>query len=176
VNIFILDNDPLVAARMHCDQHVSKMHTEGIQMLVSMLQRYNVLHDVRTVAGTIHRGGYANHPCTRWVGDSVENYKWTAKYVWALAVEHRRRFGKTPASMRQLYSVERAANTITDHVWLNTPQTPYALAMPDSYHGPDAVAAYRAYYIGEKSGMARWAKNVQPPTWYRAALGEPITA
>ena len=172
MNIFVLHGRPLLAARMHCDQHVSKMHTEGIQMLVSMLQRYNVAHDVRTVSGTLHRGGYANHPCTRWVGDSCENYRWTCRYVWGLCREHERRFGKTPASSGQLEAVIRAADGVRDAEWHNTPQTPFALAMPPGYHGPDAVEAYRRYYIGEKAGMARWAKGVPAPAWYRAAMGE----
>lgn len=174
MNLFVLHRRPLMAARMHCDQHVSKMHTEGIQMLVSMLQRYNVNHKVKTVAGSLHRGGYANHPCTRWVGDSRENYDWTNRYVWGLCREHERRFGKTPASSLQLDAVSEAVGAIRETQWKHVGLTPFALAMPNGYQGDDAVESYRKYYVGEKSGMARWAKGVQPPKWYRAAMGEPV--
>jgi len=33
------------------------------------------------------------------------------------------------------------------------------------YRQPDAVKAYRAYYIGEKLKFARWAKTRGAPSW-----------
>ena len=33
MNIFILDNDPVIAAQMQCDKHVVKMIVESAQML-----------------------------------------------------------------------------------------------------------------------------------------------
>ena len=33
MNIFVLDKDPVVAAQMLCDKHVSKMIVESAQML-----------------------------------------------------------------------------------------------------------------------------------------------
>ena len=47
--------------------------------------------------------------------------------------------------------------------------TPFAQAMPEEYRNEDAVEAYRAYYLGEKTGFAKW-KNAKTPVWYEEAL------
>jgi hypothetical protein len=39
MNIFVLDLDPVTAARMHCDKHVPKMCVEAAQMMASALRR-----------------------------------------------------------------------------------------------------------------------------------------
>ena len=47
--------------------------------------------------------------------------------------------------------------------------TPFAQAMPDEYKNENAVEAYRAYYLGEKTGIAEW-KYSDTPAWYQEAL------
>jgi len=48
--------------------------------------------------------------------------------------------------------------------------TPFAQAMPDEFKVPgDGVAAYRKYYIGVKSKIAKW-KTTNPPKWYTEGL------
>jgi hypothetical protein len=41
--------------------------------------------------------------------------------------------------------------------------------MPDDLMGPDAVAAYRSYYIREKSRVATWKPPSARPDWMIAA-------
>jgi hypothetical protein len=42
--------------------------------------------------------------------------------------------------------------------------------MPEEFKVPgDGVAAYRKYYIGAKSKIAKW-KYTDPPKWYSDAL------
>jgi hypothetical protein len=43
--------------------------------------------------------------------------------------------------------------------------TDFAQAMPDAYKNQDAVAAYRAYYLGEKARFAKWRMG-NIPTWW----------
>jgi hypothetical protein len=43
---------------------------------------------------------------------------------------------------------------------------PFARAMPDKYNYGDAVASYRRYYIGEKSGIAHWTRR-EIPYWFK---------
>jgi hypothetical protein len=38
--------------------------------------------------------------------------------------------------------------------------------MPEMYSQEDPVEAYRAYYIGEKAGFARWAPRATAPDWW----------
>ena len=57
--------------------------------------------------------------------------------------------------------------------------TPFALAMPDEYKTDDPVESYRAYYVGEKTGMLHY-RNRQAPSWisearlYSELSGEPL--
>jgi hypothetical protein len=37
--------------------------------------------------------------------------------------------------------------------------------MPDQYKRPDAIEAYRAYYIGEKLKFAKWEPRAKRPDW-----------
>ena len=45
--------------------------------------------------------------------------------------------------------------------------TPFALAMPEQYRQADPVASYRAYYRGEKSGIAEYRLD-GAPEWLNA--------
>ena len=40
MNIFVLDEDPAIAAQMMCDKHIPKMIVETFQMLGSALRRH----------------------------------------------------------------------------------------------------------------------------------------
>jgi len=44
------------------------------------------------------------------------------------------------------------------------PMLPFAQAMPDQYRQSDTVAAYRAFYRGEKARFATWKGNT--PAWW----------
>jgi hypothetical protein len=43
--------------------------------------------------------------------------------------------------------------------------TEFAQAMPDAYKHEDVVAAYRAYYLGEKARFAKWRTGNIPNWW-----------
>ena len=45
--------------------------------------------------------------------------------------------------------------------------TKFAQAMPDEYKNESATEAYRAYYKGEKSRIAKWT-NADVPEWWTA--------
>ena len=104
MNIFALDEDPQIAARMHCDKHVPKMCVEATQMLVSAARRHGATDSQvpLTKSGTPHRGGYHNHPCTQWAGDSRDNYMWLYLHGIALCQEFKLRFGKEHACFEQI--------------------------------------------------------------------------
>lgn len=165
MNIFVLDLSPRIAARYHCDKHVVKMAVESIQMLVGVLNRYGIEHDVCTKAGNMHKGGYHNHPCTLWAGDSRDNFDWLLSLTHELVEEHERRFSTVPFARQQWYRVWRSASP---HLWDMLPDvgvTPFILAMPTQYIVPgDPVTSYRNYYKGEKAYFAKW--KLGPPLWW----------
>ena len=185
MNIFVLDLDPAVAARMHCDKHLPKMVVEHLQMCGSAVIRHGATPAMMplTKKGTPLKGGYANHPCTIWAGDSQINFAFAVDMGIALAEEYTFRFGKThfcEAGLRRL----KTLGYLVPVGML----TPFALAMPDEYRprtwttkttqepimrscGDTAVEAYRRYYHSKQ--FAKWEKGTPAPDWWQ---GVEVTA
>ena len=167
MNIFILDEDPIQSAKMYCDKHVPKMVVELYQQLGSAVIRHGATPDMmpRTSKGTPRKGGYHNHPCTRWVGDSRENYLWACYHGAMLCDEYTKRFGK-------IHSCEKGIEHlyIMAHLIPEGKLTPFAQAMPDEYKNECAVTAYRDYYIHDKSRFAKWEKGTPAPDWWLMEL------
>lgn len=152
MNIFILSEDPLEAARMQCDSHVVKMILESGQMLCAA-------HEPG--AAPWKRTHY-NHPCAVWARASTENYNWLAAHGLELCAEYTRRYGRRHrAEDVLLWCSENVPRTVPEG-----PLTPFAIAISDpKYHLNDVVSSYRAYYIGVKSRFARW-RYCDPPAWW----------
>ena len=75
--IFILDKDPINVAKIQCDKHVIKMCLETAQMLCSIFEP-GIAPYKRT---------HYNHPCSKWIRESKDNYKWLIKHDKALCRE-----------------------------------------------------------------------------------------
>ena len=185
MNIFILDENPILAAKMYCDKHTPKMVVELLQQLGSAVIRHGATPEQMplTKKQTPLRGGYHNHPATRWVGDSRTNYIWACHHAAMLCDEYTKRFGKVhfcEAGIEHLYTMR---NMIPEG-----DLTPFALCMPDEYrpnHIPlretrygrfynkgethataeEAVQAYRRYYHSKT--FAAWNKGRDAPDWWR---------
>ncbi len=175
MNIFILDTDPTLAGKMYCDKHVPKMVVEMLQQMGSAVIRHGATPDMMplTKKGTPLKGGYHNHPCTRWVGDSRENFYWAAEHAMSLCDEYTKRFNKTHFCEAGLEKLFTMAEMIPEG-----PLTPFALAMPDEHkfdllfashaEGEDAVTAYRSYYHDKT--FAKWEKGTNEPEWWMGAV------
>ena len=163
MNIFVLDKDPMVAAEYHADKHVPKMCVELLQQLGSAVIRHGAepWEMPLTSKGTPLKGGYHNHPCTRWVGDSRENFKWAAMHGLALCIEYTNRYHKTHACESGITHLMQMAEMIPDGEL-----TPHAQAMPVEYKCIDPVRAYRTYYINDKKSFAKWEKLKNTPYWW----------
>jgi hypothetical protein len=163
MNIFVLDEDPKQAARYHCDKHVVKMIVELYQQLGSAVIRSGATPELMplTSKNTPLKGGYHNHPCTRWCGDSRINYMWASTHALELCKEYTRRYNK-------IHSCEAGIRHLTDmqHMVAGEGLTPFALAMPDEYKTNDAVESYRNYYLGAKKTFAKW-KSGNLPYWWK---------
>tara|TARA_B100001113_G_scaffold351171_1_gene349718 strand:+ start:2951 stop:3463 length:513 start_codon:yes stop_codon:yes gene_type:complete len=164
MNIFVLDENPEIAARMHCDKHVPKMCVEAAQMMASALRRHGATDEQMplTKAGRPYLGGYKNHPCTRWAGDSMGNYQWLAAHATELYIQYKCRFGKTHACEEPINKMCMMDVRIKPH---HGRLTPFAQAMPDEYKDEDAVKAYRAYYHSKQ--FAKWEKGTPAPDWWQ---------
>lgn len=188
MNIFVLDEDPIAAAKMYCDRHIPKMCVELLQQIGSAAIKHGAQPEQLPLAKATQkpiRGGYHNHPCTIWCGMSRDNYLWAAHHGAALCEEYTKRFGKEHYCANGIEILYGLSYLIPEG-----DLTPFALAMPDDYRphlnehigapfdivpnddftfishasGDDAVQAYRRYYHAK--AFAKWEKGRPMPDWF----------
>jgi hypothetical protein len=184
MNIFHLDKDPVVAAKMMCDKHVVKMIVEYAQLMSTAhrvldgelyydktkngrkIKRWKL--DGAAQERLLYKASHVNHPSNIWVRENNENYRWLYKHFIALCVEYTHRYGKvhmTESKLSgQLWFSPRNINQIGK-------MTKFAQAMPDHCKMSDAVEAYRNYYIKEKSYMAKWTNRAVPNWFSQQSMG-----
>lgn len=180
MNIFVLDLDPTLCAEYHCDKHLNKLLTEHNQILGSIaytargigrkkditpefLEKTFVGFPRKDEEGKTKPYGiaYANHPCTRWAGESMQNYLWLCNLTLRMCDEYTKRYGRKHAGediCRWYYSNMPATLPMLQ-------MTSFAQAMPDECKNPDPVVAYRDYYIKHKKPIAKWAHS-KTPDWF----------
>lgn len=152
MNIFVLDNDPILAAKFHMDKHVIKQILESAQILSAV----RIKNGLESTYKLTHK----NHPCTIWAGQSNGNYDWLYGLFLALMNEYTHRYGKIHACSRLIGELVREFSLPKNE------RTEFATAMPEDRKVPgDPVTSYRAYYRGEKAYLASW-KNREVPTWF----------
>lgn len=163
MNIFVLDENPMLAARYHCDRHVVKMILESVQLISTAYRFYGI--DVG------YKSTHTNHPCARWVRESVENYYWLVNLLTELHSEWLIRFKHPKTKLHKSWELFLLEIVPREIDFLNKlPKiacTSFVQAMPGQYKHRDVVQAYRDYYIGEKAYMATWKKE-QPYWWPNA--------
>lgn len=163
MNIFVLDNNPRTAAVYHCDKHVPKMVVELYQQMGSAVIRHGAIPNQMplTSKGTPLRGGYHNHPCTRWVGETRSNFIWASVHGLALCEQYYLRYKKTHSCLKGIQHLYEMASIVPDGGL-----TPFAQAMPDEFKNSDTTKAYRNYYLGAKKSFAKWDKLNNKPHWW----------
>ena len=119
MNIFILSLDPKDAAEMHCDKHVIKMILETTQLLYmcwayfnenkwreqleSELKSNETLQVMELNGQKVNYNtykcakGHMNHPCSKWLRESKDNYIWLCSLGLALCNEKIYRWEKNKA-------------------------------------------------------------------------------
>lgn len=74
MNIFVLSPSPQESARSHCDQHLHKMILESAQMLSTVMHLLPSGDPV--LRRVIYKPTHQNHPCTKWMLQSLHNTEW----------------------------------------------------------------------------------------------------
>ena len=176
MNIFVVHEHPISAARMLPDKHVTKMILESAQML-STVHRYldgkqtfrlsakgkNMKHwamEDDNKETKLYKVAHLNHPSTIWTRQTSEHYLWHYELFKALLGEYTYRYGKVHKSAQLLDILSILPKNISEGEFTQPPQ-----CMPDQYKCDDSVQAYRNYYLGEKAGFAKW-KAREVPTWF----------
>ena len=180
MNIFILDEDPVVAASLQCDKHVVKMILESAQMLStahrvldgtpmkvpSKSGKSVVTHYVLPeLEDKLYRTSHINHPCNVWVRESKANYDWLFTHFVALCYEYRYRYGKTHKSSLLKEYLDKQPKNIP-----NIGLTPFVLGMkstnPECMNTDDPVGSYQKFYQTKQSAFKMvWTKR-KTPEWF----------
>lgn len=163
MNIFVLDEDPIAAARYLCDKHCIKMILESTQILSTVSQQRGFYGPYKIT--------HANHPATKWVALHPANWAWLIKHALYMCSEYTERYGKIHKCEALLQSLADNSSEIwkgtqfRDHSDYYAERTEYVQCMPDEYKRDSAVEAYRAYYRGAKASIARWDHSPRPE-WF----------
>ena len=169
MNIFILDNSPIVAARYLGDDHLNKMILESCQMFANCFTKEQLAGAPFTQKGKPWRRSHYNHPCSKWVRQSTRNSIWMILYVKELFNERKYRFPKREEhDCRKFF--EWVMIAIGHIEFPEQAQTPFAVAIPDGalcrrmlyFNDMDAVRQYRGYYAKDKVKMHHWTKRDKP--------------
>ena len=91
MNLFFLHDDAREAARLQSDVHVVKMILETMQMLCTAL--YHCLNPI-VFPIDLYKIAHVNHPSTKWIRHSPENFLWALHHGHELCLEYTRRYGK----------------------------------------------------------------------------------
>ena len=152
MNIFLLSDDPEIAARSQVDKHVVKMVLESAQLLSTC---HRVLES--EWANKVYKKTHVNHPCSIWARETSANYEWLFKHFLFLLDEYTFRYKK----------VHKCADYV--EILKNNPVpegelTNFALAMPEKYKVECPVQSYINYYVAEKYPLFKWT-NRKNPEW-----------
>ena len=163
MNMFILDRDPILAAEYNCDQHVSKILLESVQMLCHA-------HLSCGLDPPYKSRNHMNHPVSKWIRATVANYEWAASHALALAEQFRIRRHK-------VHKWHALAHYCKSNVppLISAPMTPFHQSVNLDCVSGDPVKAYRLYYVLYKSKFATWT-NYQRPPWYDALYHQTMRA
>lgn len=181
MNIFVLDVDPITAAKNLCDKHVPKMIVESAQLLSTThrladgqqyleqtakgrnIKRWRLADP--TAEAIVYKACFINHPCAAWARNNSRNYYWLTTHARHMCAEFTARFGK-----------QHKCETLIDWFCGNSPKNisyqvgdyDFAMAMPDEFKDPSSVVdSYRNYYAHAKSRFARWKDPTERmPLWY----------
>lgn len=173
MNIFVVDENPVQAAKLLPDKHVVKMILESTQMLsVVFSSHYWNIGPVYKVDGTPYkteRGAFKNHPCTKWVAEDKDHCDWLFAHAFGLCNEFEYRFEHQHGSRQSLVkayslfvkSVRSPANY--------SRVTKFARAMPDDLKYNTKltdVEAYRQYLNTKEWIRDNYVKDPsRKPSW-----------
>ena len=146
MNIYVVDENPAVAAQCLIDKHVIEMSLKTAQIL-------------STINGGPYKTSHEGHPCVSWARTARGNYDWLVKHGLALCDEYTHRFGKIHKCREVIWLLEEPYE-----IKLLPGRTPFVQCMPELYKQKDSVKAYRGYYTSH-AAFADWTNRPIPEWW-----------
>ena len=164
MNIFAVDDDPVVCAKALDDKRVGKLLMEANQMLSLAIKIHHQGHPqfLQVGPGQLTYGfAHKNHPVSIWVRESYGNFLWTAIYARALGEEFQHRFDKVHASAaRTKFIMMNYQNIIP-----GGDRTPFHNSARNKGKGIDFTWMINTNYAYQNYLNVRWANDVRTPMW-----------
>ena len=179
MNIFKTNEDPRIAAQEHCDKHVVKMCVEYAQLLSTAhrmidgemyyslsknnrrIRRYK--HPNKRLDENLMKACHFNHPSNVWARETKGNYIWLYTLLDYSLQEYTERYNKIHGVQWRMPFLIRPPKKINQSMKV----TELPQAMPEYCKIPgNPIAAYKNYYIKEKTRFAVW-KNGNIPLWFQ---------
>lgn len=158
MNIFYVDQCPVISACSLCDRHVVKMILETAQLLCTA---HHVTHGSDDIP---YRKTHVNHPSAVWARASVANYLWLVEHGLAMCAEYTRRYGKRHKTQDVLEWCDQHIPLLSSDGFTHPPQ-----CMPDEFKHADTVVAYRNYYNHKSTVIDMRYAYSSVPSWLTIA-------
>lgn len=217
VTLYYLDHDPVTAAAMACDAHVTSGIVSAVDMLscawhtcnpdqlpldaphpysraflfsvpppqrgtVQLAHSADRMYVTRTgdrshwllCGQRIHGYMLSEHPNCVWARAGGSNYGWAHAWGYALAAEHRLRFGYAHPLTPMLWALEDAPPYLQGCTQLTEPApiVPADSQVLDAQGYFDVPASYHLYYNLHKQPLMRWTNRTAPAWAQPKALGQ----
>lgn len=167
MNVFLLDEDPVLAAQMLCNKHVIKMPSESANMLLLAIREQFDIPLPFSKNGKHIKLTHKNHPASIWLRESLENYRWGLANFIAMCDEYRNRYKRDHFSSNYINFIENAALKLefarTEHTRFKGCFGDFNQMLCDV---KDPIDAYRRYYCLDKWQFAFWPSKDKVPAWY----------
>ena len=108
MNIFYINENPIIAARELADDHIRKMQIESAQMC-------STAHWVNGSTAP-YKQSHTNHPSSKWVRESIQHYRWLIQHGLEICDEFVIRYGKSHATEKVLLWVKDNLSLLEDKI------------------------------------------------------------
>lgn len=161
MNIYFLDEDPVLSAKGHCDRDLHRMIAIGSKILQ---EAHKVCDTHRTVASF-------SHPCSRWARATASNYTWLVTNLIALCDEYKTAFGiRHPTMTRLMDDLHRPPTKLLNS--RDVKLTSFPQHMPTEFVLPtNPILAHRLHYVVINAHSLRYT-NRPRPVWLGIILQE----
>lgn len=152
MSIFVTSKCPFECAEYLDDKRVIKMVLETAQLLSTAARACGYEGD------DVYKSSHVNHPCSKWVRETKQNYMWTMRHFRALCIEYTRRYGRMHKSSWMYPSFLALSNLIPEGE-----MTEFVNCTKDVLDASDVFDAYKKYL------NLKWESDKRQPTWFSKA-------
>ena len=156
MNIFYINEDPVIAARELADDHIRKMQIESAQMCSTAHWAVG--------SEAPYKKAHFNHPSTKWTRESIQHYRWLVKHGLEICNEFTIRYGKHHKTQDVLEWLDKNEPNLPDNGFTPPPQ-----CMPVEFKQENTLEAYKRFYIEDKIAIKKlnWNKLNNKPEWVK---------